>query len=1199
MNAPLPESIRQALESVTLDDKYTLDHGRAFMSGVQALVRLPMLQRQRDALAGKNTAGFISGYRGSPLGGYDQALQKAAPHLQAQNIVFQPGVNEELAATALWGTQQLGFAPQGSNKFDGVFGIWYGKGPGVDRCSDVFKHANMAGTTPWGGVIAVAGDDHVAKSSTAAHQSDHIFKACGLPVFFPASVQDILDLGLHAFAMSRFAGVWTSMKTIQEIVESSATALIDPHRVQIVVPEFDMPPGGLHIRWPDHALDQEARLFDHKWYAALAYVRANRLNHNVIAGPIDRFGVIASGKAFNDTRQALIDLGLDDATCRRIGLRLHKVAVVWPLEAQITRDFATGLREILVVEEKRQVIEYQLKEELYNWRTDVRPNVLGKFDEDEGDFSGGEWSRPNPSANTLLRAKADLTPAIIARALARRLKKLGQMPDDVMARIDAHLAILDAQERSMQTLLTQGVQGAERQPWFCSGCPHNTSTKVPEGSRAMAGIGCHFMSIWMDRATVGFTQMGGEGVPWVGQQPFSHDRHMFANLGDGTYFHSGILAIRQSIAAGVNITYKLLYNDAVAMTGGQQVGERPEGHSVVQIAQSMRAEGAKRITIVTDEPGKYQGVTGLPEGIAIQHRDTLDAVQRAFREIEGTTVIIYDQTCATEKRRRRKRGTLVDPAKRVVINEAVCEGCGDCGVQSNCLSVEPLETEFGRKRQINQSSCNKDFSCTQGFCPSFVTVEGGQLRKKDNKGVGAEWTGGTLPHPALPVLADEAWGVIVAGVGGTGVITIGQLLGMAAHIEGKGIVTQDAAGLAQKGGATWSHVLIGADQDVIRTTRVSAASADLVLGCDPIVAAHKETWQRLRAGRTHVALNASATPTAAFVRNPDWQNPAQACVDTLVASLGAESVGTFDAEAAATRLMGDSLYANPMMLGYAWQKGWVPLQLASLMRAIELNAVAVDRNKAAFEWGRRAAHDTPAVMALVRPATAQVVQIRRRESLDDLIARRVEFLTGYQNAAYAERYRQQVERVRQAEAPLGKTLLAETVARNLFKLMAYKDEYEVARLHSDPAFHARLASQFEGNYQLHVHLAPPLLSRRNERGELVKRRFGPGMFTAFRWLARLRGLRGTWLDVFGRTEERRTERALITEYGADLDRLCQGLDAGRHALAVDLARLPEQIKGFGHVKERHLVAARQRRSELLARWDAGPAADPAPQARAA
>ncbi|MDO8903120.1 indolepyruvate ferredoxin oxidoreductase family protein [Hydrogenophaga sp.] len=1185
MNAPLPEHIRQALESVSLDDKYTLDHGRAFMSGVQALVKLPMLQRQRDAVVGKNTAGFISGYRGSPLGGYDQALQKAAPHLKAQNIVFQPGVNEELAATALWGTQQLGFAPPGSNKFDGVFGIWYGKGPGVDRCSDVFKHANMAGTTPWGGVIAVAGDDHVAKSSTAAHQSDHIFKACGLPVFFPSTVQDILDLGIHAFAMSRFSGVWAGMKTIQEIVESSATAMIDPERVNIVIPEFEMPPGGLHIRWPDAALEQEARLFDYKWYAALAYIRANKLNHNVIAGPNDRFGLIASGKAFNDTRQALLDLGLDDATCQRIGLRLHKVNVVWPLEAQTTREFATGLREILVVEEKRQVIEYQIKEELYNWRSDVRPNVLGKFDEGEGDFSGGEWSVPNPSAHTLLRANADLSPAIIARAVARRLRKLG-LPEDVQARIDAQLAILTAQEQSMQTLLTQGVQGAERQPWFCSGCPHNTSTKVPEGSRAMAGIGCHFMSIWMDRATVGFTQMGGEGVPWMGQQPFSNEQHVFANLGDGTYFHSGLLAVRQSIAAGVNITYKILYNDAVAMTGGQQVGERPEGHSVVQIAQSMRAEGAAKITIVTDEPEKYASVTGLPSGIAIQHRDTLDAVQREFREIQGTTVIIYDQTCATEKRRRRKRGTLVDPAKRVVINELVCEGCGDCGVQSNCLSVEPLDTEFGRKRTINQSSCNKDYSCVKGFCPSFVTVEDGQLRKKDKSGAKAEWTGGALPEPALPVLSEEAWGIIVAGVGGTGVITIGQLLGMAAHIEGKGIVTQDAAGLAQKGGATWSHVLIGAHQDAIRTTRVSAASADLVIGCDPIVAAHKETWQRLRAGRSHVALNVSATPTAAFVKNPDWQNPAQACVDALLANLGEAAVGVFDAEAASSALMGDSIYTNPMMLGYAWQRGWVPLGLDALMRAIELNGVAVAQNKTAFEWGRRAAHDPKAVVALLSPASAgaQVIQFKKRETVDSLVQRRVEFLTGYQNAAYATRYQTFVARVREREAPFGKSSLTEAVARNLFKLMAYKDEYEVARLHSDTAFHDRLASQFEGDFKLKVHLAPPLMAKTNEKGELVKRPFGAYMFTAFRWLAPLKFLRGTALDVFGRTEERRTERALISEYRSTIEELLEQLDAGNHALALDIARLPEQIKGFGHVKARNLAATRSRWAALMAQW---------------
>ncbi len=1187
MNAPLPEHIRRALETVTLDDKYALDHGRAFMSGVQALVKLPMLQRQRDALLGKNTAGFISGYRGSPLGGYDQALQKAAPYLKQQNVVFQPGVNEELAATAIWGTQQLGFAPPGTNRFDGVFGIWYGKGPGVDRCSDVFKHANMAGTTPWGGVIAVAGDDHVAKSSTAAHQSDHIFKACGLPVFFPSTVQDILDLGLHAFAMSRFSGVWTGMKTIQEIVESSATAMIDPERVQIVIPEFEMPAGGVHIRWPDHALDQEARLFDYKWYAALAYVRANKLNHNVIATAQDRFGIIASGKAFNDTRQALIDLGLDDATCQRIGLRLHKVNVVWPLEASITREFATGLREILVVEEKRQVIEYQLKEELYNWRSDVRPHVLGKFDEVEGDFTGGEWSMPNPSGNQLLRANADLNPALIARAIAKRLKKLG-VPEDVAARMDAQLAILDAQERATLTLMSGTVQDASRQPWFCSGCPHNTSTRVPDGSRAMAGIGCHFMTIWMDRSTTGFTQMGGEGVPWVGQQPFSKDQHIFANLGDGTYFHSGLLAVRQSIAAGVNITYKILYNDAVAMTGGQQVGERPEGHSVVQIAQSMRAEGAVKITIVTDEPQKYASVQGLPAGIAILHRDTLDAVQREFREIKGTTVIIYDQTCATEKRRRRKRGTMAEPDQRVVINEAVCEGCGDCGVQSNCLSVEPLETDFGRKRQINQSTCNKDFSCVKGFCPSFVTVKGGQLRKKDKKGAGAEWTGGALPAPKLPVLGEEAWGIVVAGVGGTGVITIGQLLGMAAHIEGKGIVTQDAAGLAQKGGATWSHVLIGATQAHIRTTRVGAASADLVIACEPIVAAGKETLQRLRAGRSHVALNTSAPPTAAFVRNAEWQNPGQACVDALVGALGDEPVGRFDAEAAATRLMGDSIYTNPMMLGYAWQRGWVPLGLEALMRAIELNAVQVEKNKQAFEWGRRAAHDPKAMAALLAPVVpAQVIQFKKRDTVDELLARRVEFLTAYQNAAYAGEYEVFVRRVQDAEAKLGKTALTEAVARYLFKLMAYKDEYEVARLHTDPAFHQKLAAQFEGDFKLQLHLAPPLFAKKNDKGELIKQTYGPWMLKAMGVLAKLKGLRGTALDPFGRTEERRTERALIAQYRADIEALLAGLTADHHALALEIARLPEQIRGFGHVKARNLAAVQTRREHLLAQWAGG------------
>ena len=1182
MNAPLPESIRKALESASLDDKYSLDHGRAFMSGVQALVRLPMLQRQRDLAAGLNTGGFISGYRGSPLGGYDQALWAAKKHLEASHIVFQPGVNEELGATAVWGTQQLDLYPQ-SKKYDGVFGIWYGKGPGVDRCSDVFKHANMAGTARHGGVIAIAGDDHVAKSSTAAHQSDHIFKACGLPVFFPASVQDILDMGLHAFAMSRYAGVWSGMKTIQEVVESSASVSVDPDRVKIVLPEdFTMPPGGLHIRWPDAALEQEARLFDHKWYAALAYVRANRLNHNVIEGPNDRFGIIASGKAYNDTRQALADLGLDDDTCRRLGIRLHKVNVVWPLEANITREFAQGLQEILVVEEKRQVIEYQLKEELYNWRTDVRPNALGKFDEPEGDLSGGEWSMPNPSENWLLRAKADLTPAIIAKAIARRLKKLGFAPEgsETAARMDQRLDVIAKRERAMLELKSDT---GERAPWFCSGCPHNTSTRVPEGSRAMAGIGCHFMSIWMDRSTSTFSQMGGEGVAWVGQAPFSKDAHVFANLGDGTYFHSGLLAIRQSIAAGVNITYKVLYNDAVAMTGGQQVGERPEGHSVLQIQKSLIAEGVKKLVIVTDELEKYSDVA-LEPGVTVHHRDELDAIQRQFREIPGTTAIIYDQTCATEKRRRRKRGKLATPSKTVVINELVCEGCGDCSVQSNCLSVEPVETEFGRKRRINQNTCNKDYSCVKGFCPSFVTVEGGTLKKAKKEKRGDLAALPPLPEPTLP-LAEQAWGIVVGGVGGTGVITIGQLLGVAAHLEGRGVVTQDAGGLAQKGGATWSHIQIANRPEAIFTTKVDTAKADLVIACDAIVGAGKYTMSVMREGRTFVALNTHGTPTAAFVRNPDWQFPGGNCEAAVATAVGAAMVGAFDAEQAAVQLVGDSIYTNPLLLGYAWQKGRVPLSHAALMRAFELNGVQVENNKAAFEWGRRCAHDLAAVQALYQAAA--VIEFVKKPSVDEAVAKRVEFLTGYQDAAYAAQYRAFVDKVRAAEAPLNGTRLTEAVARYLFKLMAYKDEYEVARLHTDPAFTQKIAAMFEGDVKLVHHLAPPLLAKTNDRGELLKRPYGPWVRSTFTLLARLKGLRGTALDLFGRSEERRTERALIGEYRACVDELLASLTAANLATAVEIARLPEEIRGFGHVKARHLAAVRPKWESLMAQWRAG------------
>jgi indolepyruvate ferredoxin oxidoreductase len=757
---------------------------------------------------------------------------------------------------------------------------------------------------------------------------------------------------------------------------------------------------------------------------------------------------------------------------------------------------------------------------------------------------------------------------LIAKALARRLKKL-DLPSDVLARIDALLETIDAKERAQNSLVLN--PSADRMPWFCSGCPHNTSTKVPEGSRAMAGIGCHFMSVWMDRSTVGFTQMGGEGTPWIGQQHFSNENHVFANIGDGTYFHSGILAIRQSIAAGVNITYKILYNDAVAMTGGQRVGERAEGHSVVQIAQSMRAEGAIVIKVVTDEPEKYDGVA-LAEGVLVHHRDELDAIQRELREVKGCTVIIYDQTCATEKRRRRKRGTMVDPAVRVMINELVCEGCGDCGVQSNCLSVEPLETEFGRKRAINQNTCNKDTSCLKGFCPSFISIEGGQLKKKSKEQKFSWETLPALPMPVVPNLgnAHQPYGVVVAGVGGTGVITIGQLLGMAAHLDGLGIVTQDSAGLAQKGGATWSHVLLAKHQDDIQTTRVSMAAADLILGCDPIVTAGKETLSRMMEGRTRVALNSHSSPTAEFVKNTQWENPADSCAADIASTVGLHGLASFDADHLSAQLMGDTIYINPMLLGYAWQKGWVPLSLDALKRAIELNEVAVAQNLTAFEWGRHAAHQLPAVQALLKPL--QIISFKKRDRLEDLIATRIEFLTAYQNSAYAKQYETFVLKVKAKESTLGSYLLTETVARQLFKLMAYKDEYEVARLHTDKQFLERVKSQFEGDFKVFYHLAPPLIAKRNEKGQLIKQKMSPHMLLAFKVLAQFKFLRGTALDIFGRTEERQTERALIQEYKDAIDELLVSLKSENLALAVKMANVTEQVKGFGHVKEKHLAA---------------------------
>jgi indolepyruvate ferredoxin oxidoreductase len=1172
MNAPA------RLQEITLDDKYTLQSGRVFMTGTQALVRLPMLQRARDLAAGLNTAGFISGYRGSPIGGFDYALWRAKEHIENSHIRFQPGVNEDLAATSIWGTQQVNLYPDA--KYDGVFAMWYGKGPGVDRCGDVFKHANSAGTSRHGGVLVLAGDDHAAKSSTLAHQSEHIFKACCIPVLNASSVQEYLDLGLHGFAMSRFSGCWIAFKCVTDVIESGAVIEIDPERVQIAIPsDFAMPPGGLNIRWPDGFLEQEARLLDYKVYAALAYCRANKLDRIVWDSPNARFGIVTTGKSFGDTLQALADLGIDESVARDAGIRLYKVAMSWPLEPQGARRFAEALEEILVVEEKRQVIEYQIKEELYNWREGMRPpRVVGKFDDN------GEWSiaEGQPAGNWLLPAHYELSPTVIAKALANRFAKLG-LDQRMGDRYRERLAYLEFKEKA----LAKPRVVANRLPYFCSGCPHNTSTQVPEGSRAMAGIGCHFMALWMDRNTTTFTHMGGEGAPWIGQAHFTECPHVFANIGDGTYFHSGLLAIRAAVAAGVSMTYKILYNDAVAMTGGQHVDGPLDP---ARVSRQIAAEGVNPIVAVVDEKEPLPADLDWAPGVTIRPREELDAVQRELREKKGVSAIIYVQTCATEKRRRRKRDEFPDPPKRVVINELVCEGCGDCSVKSNCLSVEPLETEFGRKRAINQSACNKDFSCLKGFCPSFVTVEGGSLKKGKASFEGEsdpfdELRAGfpVLSDPQTPAL-DQPFQVLVTGIGGMGVITIGQILAMAAHLEGKGATVLDMSGLAQKFGPVMSHVKIAETPGELHSVRVGTGAADLVLGCDLVVASGTEALSKMNDKTTKVVVNATVSPTAEFVKNPDWQLPGTDLQGDIVEAAGAKNVDFIPAGKLATALLGDAIATNMFMLGYAFQKGWVPLGEASLLRAIELNGVAVEFNRKAFAWGRRAAADLAQVERLALPAEVIPISQAFSRNLDELIARRVEFLTSYQDAAYAERYRGLVERVREIETQkTGSTALTEAVARYYFKLLAYKDEYEVARLYTDSAFMQKIQGMFEGDYKLSFHLAPPIFNKPDPlTGEAAKSEFGPWMMAAFRILAKLKALRGTALDVFGHTEERKTERRLIVEYQSTVAELLKRLDRDNHKLAVEIASIPEHIRGFGHVKQRHLAEAKKKEAGLLA-----------------
>ena len=1152
------------IANISLEDKYKLEHGRVYITGVQALARLTILQHSRDLAAGLNTAGYVSGYRGSPLGGLDQALEAAEPYLKPHNITFQPGVNEDIAATAVWGTQQLHFFPQ--PKYDGVFAMWYGKGPGVDRCGDVFKHGNHAGSAKHGGVLLIAGDDHSARSSAVAHQSEHMFSACGIPVLAPAGLQEYLDFGLHGWAMSRYSGCWVAMKVTSDTVESSATVEVDPDRVRIVLPEdFVLPQDGVSIRWPDPPLAQERRMQEFKVYGAIAYARANGLNRMVIDSPRPRLGIIACGKAYLDVRQALDDLGIDDAHAAEIGLRLFKVGMPWPLEADSVRHFAEGLEEILVVEEKRQIIEYQLKEMLYNWREDVRPRVVGKFDE------SGEWTLlPRGDAKSslkqwLLPPTAELTPALVARAIAARIGRF-----HTSEKIRERLAFLEAKEKAM----AKPRLALLRTPYFCPGCPHNQSTKVPEGSCALGGVGCHLMAVWMGRNTVTISQMGGEGASWLGTAPHSGTQHIFANMGDGTYYHSGLIAIRAAIAAEVNITYKLLYNDAVAMTGGQPV-DGPL--TVPQVTRQLAAEGVERIIVMSDEPEKYQAVQDFAPGVDIRHRKALEATQRELRETPGVTILIYDQTCAAEKRRRRKRGTYPDPDLRVFINEQVCEGCGDCSVKSNCLAVVPVETEFGRKRAIDQFSCNKDYSCLDGFCPSLVTVRGGKVRRGRTAAVSDDAFAG-LPEPALPGL-DKPYGILVAGVGGTGVVTIGALVGMAAHLEGKGATVLDMTGLAQKGGAVMSHIRLAQHQDKLHSARIATGEADLVLGCDIIVAVSDDALSKTAAGHTRAIVNSGRAITGDFLRNPDDGFPLGAMEQSVIAAVGTGQAEFLDAGRLATLLLGHSIATNIFLLGYAWQKGLVPLSAEALMRAIELNGANVEGNRSAFNWGRRAAHDPAGVEALARGGEAKLPTHRFSESLDETIARRVAFLTDYQNAAYAERYAERVRRVRASKA----APLADAIARNYFKLLAYKDEYEVARLFADAEFGQSLAAAFEGDYQLEFHVTLPWQRPAEDGAEPKKRRFGAWLLPAMRLLAKFRFLRGGTLDPFARIPERQEERRLITDYERLVDDLIARYEQADPETALALARLPESIRGYGPVKERSITQARATQAELEAK----------------
>ncbi|MES2272263.1 MAG: indolepyruvate ferredoxin oxidoreductase family protein [Pseudomonadota bacterium] len=1140
---------------VTLDDKYTLESGRVFLSSNQALVRLPLDQARRDQAMGVRSAGYISGYRGSPLGVYDAALWAAQKHLDAANIRFVPGLNEELAATAVRGTQELGWF--GKSDYQGIFGLWYGKGLGVDRACEALKLGNLEGASGHGGVLVVAGDDHGGKSSASAHQSEHTLIAAIIPVLYPSTIDEIIEYGLYGWAMSRFSGAYAGLKCITDTLDlSGSIALPDIYR-SYAHPEFEKPSGGLNIRYTPAPLELEALTVNYRIPAAQAFVRANPLDRVVIESPRRELGLVAAGKAYLDLRQALNDIGLNEERCRELGIGLYKPALIWPLEPEAAQRFATGYKALLVVEEKRPVIEDQLARLLYATPADRRPSLLGKR---------------GPDGSSLLPEVGELNPALIRRALATVLEAMGLSAPDMKeaARRFAGLEV--------EAALTGS--GRVRPAFYCSGCPHNTSTRVPEGSGAMAAVGCQGLAAYVmpERNTMLPVNMGGEAMPWLAVSSFVEREHMFQNMGDGTYSHSGILAIRAAVAAGTRVTFKLLYNDAVAMTGGQPV----EMHiSPIDMVNQLVSEGVSPVVLISDNPEQYSAAK-LPAGVEVRHRDDLDPVQKELRETTGVSAIVYEQTCATEKRRRRKRGAFPDPDKRVFINQDVCEGCGDCSVQSNCVSIVPLETELGRKRKIDQSTCNKDFSCVKGYCPSFVTVKGAKVATRIAGDAGKlDSMLATLPEPAIAPL-DGSFGMLVAGIGGTGVLTVGALIGMAAHLEGKGCTVLDMTGMAQKGGAVTSHIRLADSPASLSATRLSFGHSDVILACDAIVGSSQDVLKTINPPHTRVIVNSDVTPTGDFQRNRDANYDDHALIAAIEQALRGGALDQLQASGLSTAFMGDSIGTNVLMLGYAVQKGLLPLSLGSIEEAIRLNGTFVKGNLRIFAIGRLAAIAPDELARMIAPAPAKLEDL----GLEEIVAGRTKLLTEYQNAAYAGQY---VDFVREAQRSVaargldGGDLLVREIAITLARLMAYKDEYEVARLHTDPIFWERLREQFDGDLDVTFHLGSPLLlSGLDAQGRPKKRALsGKWVLPLFRIMARFKGLRGTALDLFGYAAERRMERGLIDDYRTMMRMVLESLNTANLSDAIELAGAATEVRGYGPVKEQAFQAYELRKADLL------------------